>query len=80
MAFLVQEVVRQPSAKRGRKSAAQIKEEEEMRFQRYSLLQENPQQFESIETLKPEECLKGVQSVKGYVTSIVDLWEKVNTY
>jgi hypothetical protein len=76
MTFLVQEVVREPSGKRGRKSAAQKLLEEQLRNQR----RQTSAEIVNLDTLDPAECVKGIKTVKGYVTAIVDLWEKQRQY
>jgi hypothetical protein len=75
--FLIQEVVIMPTAKRGRKTLAQKNNEELATSQRRALLIENPECIQSFDTLDPSECLRGIKTVKGNVTAIVDLWEKV---
>lgn len=66
-----------PPQKRGRKSLAQLEEEQLQRAQRRALVAQNPELIQNLDTLNPSECVKGITTVKQYVTSIVDLWEQV---
>jgi hypothetical protein len=76
IAFLIQEVVGEEEKKRGRKSTQQKNEEEMIKIEKRNFLKENPSSFTNdLGSLDTVECRRGIMTVKGYVSAIVDLWE-----